>query len=62
MYKRQQSSSDVARIGVKGLLKSKKVVYFSSSLIRIVACLAKIMPESFMANQAYRTQKRKLLE
>lgn len=57
-----QSSSDVARIGVKGLLKSKKVVYFSNSLIRIVACLAKIMPESFMANQAYRTQKRKLLE
>ena len=55
-----QSSSDVARIGVKGLLKSKKVVYFSSSLIRIVACLAKIMPESFMANQAYMTQKRKL--
>jgi len=55
-----QSSSDVARIGVKGLLKSKKVVYFSNSLIRIVACLAKIMPESFMANQAYRTQKRKL--
>ena len=55
-----QSSSDVARIGVKGLLKSKKVVYFSNSLIRIVACLAKIMPESFMANQAYRMQKRKL--
>ena len=55
-----QSSSEVARIGVKGLLKTKKVVYFSSLLIRIIACLAKIMPESFMANQAYRTQKRKL--
>ena len=55
-----QSSSDVAKIGVNGLFKSNKVVYFSSILIRIVACLAKIMPESFMANQAYRTQKRKL--
>lgn len=55
-----QSSSDVAKIGVNGLFKSNKVVYFSSVLIRIVACLAKIMPESFMANQAYRTQKRKL--
>ena len=57
-----QSSSDVAKIGVSGLFKSNKIVYFSSILIRIVACLAKIMPESFMANQAYRTQKRKLLE
>ena len=57
-----QSSSDVAKIVVNGLFKSNKVVYFSSILIRIVACLAKIMPESFMANQAYRTQKRKLLE
>ena len=55
-----QSSSDVAKIGVNGLFKSNKVVYFSSILIRIIACLAKIMPESFMANQAYRTQKRKL--
>jgi oxidoreductase, short chain dehydrogenase/reductase family len=55
-----QSSSDVAKIGVNGLFKSNKVVYFSSILIRIVACLAKIMPESFMANQAYMTQKRKL--
>ena len=55
-----QSSSDVAKIGVSGLFKSRKIVYFSSILIRIVACLAKIMPESFMANQAYRTQKRKL--
>lgn len=55
-----QSSSDVAKIGVSGLFKSNKIVYFSSILIRIVACLAKIMPESFMANQAYRTQKRKL--
>ena len=55
-----QSSSDVAKIGVNGLFKSRKIVYFSSILIRIVACLAKIMPESFMANQAYRTQKRKL--
>lgn len=55
-----QSSSDVAKIGVNGLFKSNKVVYFSSILIRIVACLAKIMPESFMANQVYRTQKRKL--
>lgn len=55
-----QSSSDVAKIGLNGLFKSNKVVYFSSILIRIVACLAKIMPESFMANQAYRTQKRKL--
>lgn len=55
-----QSSSDVAKIVVNGLFKSNKVVYFSSILIRIVACLAKIMPESFMANQAYRTQKRKL--
>lgn len=55
-----QSSSDVAKIGVNGLFKSNKVVYFSSVLIRIVACLAKIMPESFMANQAYRTQKMKL--
>ncbi len=55
-----QSSSDVAKIGVNGLFKSNKVVYFSSILIRIVACLAKIMPESFMANQAYRTQKMKL--
>ena len=55
-----QSSSDVAKIGVNGLFKSNKVVYFSSILIRIVACLAKIMPESFMANKAYRTQKRKL--
>ena len=45
-----QSSSDVAKIGVNGLFKSNKVVYFSSILIRIVACLAKIMPESFMAN------------
>lgn len=55
-----QSSSDVAKIGVNGLFKSNKVVYFSSILIRIVACLAKIMPESFMANQANMTQKRKL--
>ena len=55
-----QSSSDVAKIVVNGLFKSNKVVYFSSILIRIIACLAKIMPESFMANQAYRTQKRKL--
>ncbi|MBF0926907.1 MAG: SDR family oxidoreductase [Clostridiales bacterium] len=55
-----QSSSDVSKIGVNGLFKSNKIVYFSSILIRIVACLAKIMPESFMANQAYRTQKRKL--
>ena len=55
-----QSSSDVAKIGVSGLFKSRKIVYFSSILIRIVACLAKIMPESFMANQAYMTQKRKL--
>ena len=55
-----QSSSDVAKIGVNGLFKSNKVVYFSSILIRIVACLAKIMPESFMSNQAYMTQKRKL--
>lgn len=55
-----QSSSDVAKIGVNGLFKSNKVVYFSTILIRIVACLAKIMPESFMANQAYMTQKRKL--
>lgn len=55
-----QSSSDVAKIGVSGLFKSRKIVYFSSILIRIVACLAKIMPESFMANQSYRTQKRKL--
>ena len=55
-----QSSSDVAKIGVNGLFKSNKVVYFSSILIRIIACLAKIMPESFMANQAYMTQKRKL--
>ena len=55
-----QSSSDVAKIGVSGLFKSRKIVYFSSILIRIVACLAKIMPESFMANQAYRTQKMKL--
>ena len=55
-----QSSSDVSKIGVNGLFKSNKVVYFSSILIRIVACLAKIMPESFMANQVYRTQKRKL--
>lgn len=55
-----QSSSDVAKIGVNRLFKSNKVVYFSSILIRIVVCLAKIMPESFMANQAYRTQKRKL--
>lgn len=55
-----QSSSDVSKIGVNGLFKSNKIVYFSSILIRIVACLAKIMPESFMANQAYRTQKMKL--
>lgn len=55
-----QSSSDVAKIGVNGLFKFNKVVYFSSILIRIIACLAKIMPESFMANQAYRTQKSKL--
>ena len=55
-----QSSDLVAKIGINKLFNSKKVVYFSSLLIKFAACFAKIMPESFMANQAYRIQKRKL--